>query len=195
MNRKYTVLENLTRVNRYSGLPLIKNESVADHVICMNAIALEYVPILNKKFNAEIDIKEVIYGIAIHDLDEALYTDIPRPFKHHDEAIEKEINRVVKTIFIDNISKDLYDDIGRAEDKHTCPGMLIKIIDVAQCGYKMLSEIELGNKFYIAELDNVRSTLIYYEDLIDEYFGLSHNSNQHDALLWIINQFLEDFKI
>lgn len=195
MNRKYTVLENLTRVNRYSGLPLIKNESVADHIICMNAIALEYVPILNQKFNAKIDIKEVIYGIAIHDLDEALYTDIPRPFKHHDEAIEKEINRVVKTIFIDNISKDLYDDIGRAEDKRTCSGMLIKIIDVAQCGYKMISEIELGNKFYIAELDNVRSTLIYYKDLVDEYFGLCLNNNQYDALLWVIDQFLEDFKI
>lgn len=204
--RQLAILENLTRVHRYSGNILVKDESVSDHVCCMNALALEYVPKMNKKFDININIEKVIYAISVHDLDEALYTDIPRLFKHRNKKILSAINETVDEIFVEELGRDLYDNIKAVTDHATPVGKLVKIFDLAQAGYKMCSEIELGNRYFLSQIENVTDTLNgFYEDFrqlselaMDETYKQRSNTYSYNmirAFKWIISEFLNEFDI
>lgn len=189
--RKLSVLENLTRIKRYAGNLTIIEESVSDHVWCMNTLALEFIPILNEKFNTEFDLKDIIYGIALHDIDEALYTDIPRPFKHRNAKIENAIAETVEEILNETLSEEVNAELKRVEDKTTPLGLVIKIFDIAQCGYKMKSEIQLGNKYFINEIENV---LEWLEDTLCGLPGFDDFTVQEvQALSWLIRQFIKEF--
>lgn len=189
--RKLGILENLIRVNRYAGTLLIKQESVSDHVWCMVTLALEYVPKLNDRLDDshQFDIKDVIYGICLHDIDEALTTDLPRPFKHANKEIEEAVEKTVNKILSDTLNEQLCHDIKTAEDKSTPMGTLIKIFDLAQAGYKMKSESMLGNKYFDEEITNVLDCLngIYSHVAKSEF-----DNSVKTELQWLINQFLSE---
>lgn len=189
--RKLGILENLIRVNRYSGTLLIKQESVSDHVWCMVTLALEYVPKLNDRLDEShrIDIRDVIYGICLHDIDEALTTDLPRPFKHANREIESAVEKTVDKILSDALDEQLCQDIKIAEDKSTPIGALIKIFDLAQAGYKMKSESMLGNKYFDSEITNVLDCL---NGLYDRINDSKFDQKITVELLWLISQFLND---
>jgi len=192
MSRKYEILENLIRIQRYNGNPLIKSESDSDHVWCMCVLALEYIPKLNKFESVNFDIKEVIYGIVLHDLDEAVYTDIPMPFKHDNELIEEAIEMTVKSVFSKYLNEDLYREIKNINDRSKPLGLLIKIFDLAQAGYKMKSEIQLGNKFYESEINNVINAL---KDKIETLSNMNFHESVIKALQWLCVEFLNDFEL
>lgn len=189
--RKLGILENLIRVNRYAGTLLILQESVSDHVWCMVTLALEYVPKLNDRLDEshQFDIKDVIYGICLHDIDEALTTDLPRPFKHANREIENAIKITVDSILDNTLTEQLCNDIRIAEDRSTPIGTLIKIFDLAQAGYKMKSESMLGNKYFDSEITNVLDCLNgVYGNIAKSKFDDQIKTELH----WLINQFLND---
>lgn len=189
--RKLGILENLIRVNRYSGNLLILQESVSDHVWCMVTLALEYIPKLNDRLDEshQFDIKEIVYGICLHDIDEALTTDLPRPFKHANKEIEEVVQKTVDGILQRALTKQLCDDIKTAEDRSTPVGTLIKIFDLAQAGYKMKSELMLGNKYFETEITNVLDCLNgVYSHIAKSDFDTQIKME----LQWLINQFLNE---
>jgi len=167
-------LTNLSNINRYSGTYLIKSESVSDHVWGMVSIALTYLPNINKnkasKGLKEIDLKELIYKINIHDIDEAFYTDIPRPFKWYDAGIHDQIERVSQCLMQENLSLELIEDINSAKD-NSLEGIWVTILDFVQSGCKMMHEINLGNRYIKSELPNVVECL---NNLRDKFCELNH---------------------
>lgn len=197
--RKLEFLDNLIHVNRYSGSLLVKSESVADHIWCMNALAYEFVPKLNIELNKEfgngedvriIDLKEVIFKISLHDLDESLYCDIPRPFKYHNDYILNAINTTVHNMLCKNFNVELVHQIETAKDSDSIEGILVKIFDVAQAGFKMQSEIMLGNKYFKLELQNVIDSLAGVIDIIPKE---SFHEIEVKVLVDLCKQFIEYF--
>lgn len=191
--RQLTELDNLIHVNRYSGNLLVKKESVADHVWCMNALALEYVPILNDKFHLALSLEKIIYGIALHDIDEAFYCDIPRNFKYHNPKLREVIANTVESILREKLPPEIIEDIHKAEDKNNYIGCIIKIFDLAQAGYKMISEIKLGNEYFKGELYNVDDTLSGMKLFVCDNSEL-HKSVK-PALIWLIEEFQSQLSI
>lgn len=192
--RKLYDLENLIRVKRYAGILIVIPESVSDHVSCMNALAFEYVPKLNEMLEPfeQFDIKELIYAISIHDIDEAFTTDIPRQVKHRNIEFETAVKKVTEEVLVENLGQGFVDEINRVEDRTKPIGVLLKIIDVSQCGYKMKQEISIGNSIMRSEIDNVITTLEEWRDWLSEPVE-SFTSNQRKALRWLCKEFLGDF--
>lgn len=190
MSRKLALLDNLIYVKRYSGNLLIKEESVADHTWCMISLAIEYLPQLNKRTDNYFNIEEVITGIALHDLEESLTGDIMRPFKYHNKTILEAVKKTSDSLLHNYIGDDWYNYIKKLTDKGVTK-KLIKILDLAQAGYKMISEIKLGNEYFKSELGNILDCLDGQYDDIDE---LTNNKDVIGALRWIINEFYSEFK-
>lgn len=189
--RDKSYLDNLIRTHRYSGNLLVINESVSDHVWCMNALAMEYIPKVNQIMKEKVfDLKEVIYAITLHDLDEVFTTDIIRTFKHYNQDIESAIQRTVNEITSKNLPEQILADLKVIEDKTTSLGMLVKIFDTAQAGYKMISEIQLGNKYFKTELLNVNDCLCSYLAKLD-YLHISES--EREGLRYLCNEFLNEF--
>lgn len=189
--RDKSYLDNLIRTHRYSGNLLVINESVSDHVWCMNALAMEYIPKVNQIMKEKVfELKDVIYAITLHDLDEVFTTDIIRTFKHYNQDIESAIQRTVNEITSKNLPEQILADLKVIEDKTTSLGMLVKIFDTAQAGYKMISEIQLGNKYFKTELLNVNDCLCSYLAKLD-YLHISES--EREGLRYLCNDFLNEF--
>lgn len=181
--QRNSFLNNLIHINRYSGLQLLKNESVSDHVWSMHALALSIVPDINKQIddcNKEngtnvkpLDLKDIIYRITIHDIDESLYCDIPRPFKYHNRQIYDAIEATSQELMEENLGVELLNDINNAKDVSTREGFLVKLLDTVQAGLKMRQEITLGNSYLKSEIRNVNGTLT---SLYDNLKGGHHYS-------------------
>jgi len=155
---------NLINVKRYSGFTLVKDESVSDHVWGMITLALELIPEINEVLKDEnkcIDVKSIIYRVAIHDIDESITCDIPRPMKYYTPEFRDMIEQVTSSMLKTEFPDDLVHDILTAKD-NTLDGEVISILDLMQAGIKMRNEIKLGNQFMRTEVPNVISAL---EDL------------------------------
>lgn len=155
-------LNNLITTMRFSGFPLVKPESVSDHIWGMISIALVDIPQINEQRKSmglqEVDIKELIYKIVLHDLDEAYTSDIPRLFKHSDPNLLEAIKIATNKLISKYLDPKLIEEIDKAKDE-SLEGLWVELLDMIQCGDKMIYEIKLGNEFIKTQLPNVISTL------------------------------------
>lgn len=188
--RKNQFLDNLIHVTRYSGNILIKPESVADHTWGMIALALEYIPAMNEKFKVDWELPQLVYLIALHDIDESLYCDIPRKFKYHSQDLREAIQVATDELLEENLSPEIVLDIKYADDKTSLMGFMVKIFDIAQAGYKMISEINLGNKFFKSEITNAIDSLVGLRNKIGD---LKRSECENEALKWLIDEFCDEF--
>lgn len=184
-------MRNLVIVNRYSGQLLSIQESVSDHVWEMQAMALELVPQINRELkNYVIDLKEVIFRIAVHDLDECLSFDIPRPFKYDNPEITEAIRKTNDSIMAKNFSPELVDLINHAKDDDTREGYLVSVLDGMQAGMKMRYEVMIGNQFIKSQIPNIIELFnekIYDIDKYREKYG--------DPFVSYIKNLMTDFVV
>lgn len=157
-------LHNLPFVTRYSGVNLIKSESVSDHVWGMCALALELVPQLNDNLDedSKIDLKDVIYRIVVHDIDESVTCDIPRPFKYATKELRVEIEKASILLMTKYLNSSIVTSSLEAKDGDTIEAFLVRVFDLMQAGMKMRQEVELGNQFIKSEVPNVINALEEY---------------------------------
>lgn len=171
-------LFRLVYTTRYSGFRLIKSESVSDHVWGMISLAFEIIPELNNiilkdikytgtEYNL-IDLREVIYRITLHDLDESLSCDIPRPFKYANEEILRAIRDTTNAILNKRFDNNLVKEISNAKDQNVLEGLLVSIFDTLQANLYMRTEVDSGNRILTSELHNSLKTLNNFISLIDE---------------------------
>jgi len=165
-----TKLHNLSHTYRYSGFKVLVQESVSDHMSSMMAMAHELVYFMNEYVKSiddtddyyPVDIKEVVYRISIHDYDEALCLDIPRNFKYSSKELRDAIETATDALMTKEFTPDLMGQIKTSKSTDVIEGLIVKILDSAQAGCYMVSEIMLGNKYIKSELNNVIDNLTDY---------------------------------
>lgn len=199
--RKLTELDNLIHTNRFSGKRLLIQESVSDHLWCMNSLAFEYIPIMNGMLDKwdeshrkcpRISIQEVIYKIAIHDLDEAFYCDIPRTFKYHNDEVLKAINDTADKLITSKMGSKMAEEVSMAKDKKSVTGLIVKILDSAQAGFKMKSEVLLGNRYFENEIPDCLGVLHHVREIVENSTDLI--KGHKEVLLWLIDEVSTEIK-
>ena len=182
-------LGNLKLIPRFSDMYMHRRETVADHNWDLIAISLVVVPYLNEGLTKKIDLKEVIYRVAVHDLDESGSIDIPRPFKYFDMELKEKLDEVaIKILRHKRVSEEIIRDIKSAKDYYVLEGLIVKILDTIQPGLVMIDEINLGNQSMKSQLPNIKEGITYYLEVI-QYEDL----NLEPALRMKLHEFLIEF--
>jgi len=151
MNLKtgFDILMKMSSLQRYSQTYLIKPESVLEHtgfvVLLSNMIGLKLI-----EQGYAVDIGLLLSKAAVHDMDEIITGDIPRPTKYYNRGIREAIQEI-ENANMRLISKHL--DLGDviynhwAEAKDNDEGFIVAISDTLAVVYKSWQEVQMyGNK-------------------------------------------------
>lgn len=183
-------LGNLKLIPRFSDIYMHRRETVADHNWDLISLALVVVPYFNEGLSKEIDIKEVIYRIAVHDLDESGSIDIPRPIKYFDKELKEKLDQVsLEILRKKKVSESIINDIRVAKDFSSLEGFIVKILDTIQPGLIMIDEISIGNSKMKKEIPNILGSIEYYFEILTY-----PDVNLEEPLRKKIYEFLTDFR-
>lgn len=181
---------NLPVVTRYSGVNLIKSESVSDHVWGMCSLALELIPELNLNLteDLQIDLKDVLFRIIVHDLDESVTCDIPRPFKYATKELREEIEVASTLLMKKYLNEEIVIKSLNAKEGDSIEAFLVRLFDLMQSGIKMRQEVLLGNTFIKTEVPNVIECL-------EEYAVMDYPKIKDTVSAKILKEFINSFLI
>ena len=157
---------NLKNVTRYSGRTLLIPESVSDHISDMVAMGLHIVEICRDN-EIEIDKKDLIYRICVHDFDESILCDLPRNFKYYTHDFRNEVEKVVQSLLSQSFSDELINDINSSKSEKSFEGTLVHMLDIVQATFTLYREVkELGNttlKYFLD--DNIKYLNHFVEEV------------------------------
>jgi len=105
------------------------------------------------------------YKLLIHDIDEAIYCDIPRSFKYHNKALTAEIKNTVDKIVAEQYDEELVRNINDSKGLHDIESIFVKSIDVLQAGFKIYEEYKLYGNYHFK--DRLAENIRYQEDMIN----------------------------
>lgn len=148
-------------VMRFSGMFLIRPESVPDHAACCTTLAIMVVKDL-RALGIEVNLENLIYRISIHDIPEAITSDVVRPLKYHHSALTKEF-KIAETDMIRAFGypEDIINDIELAKDNSSIEGYLMEVIDALQVATKLYEELFILNNRSIEDEYNSVMNLVH----------------------------------
>jgi 5'-deoxynucleotidase YfbR-like HD superfamily hydrolase len=115
------------------------------------------------------DKKELCYRCSIHDLEESVATDIPRPIKYHSSKTKEVLDEAAFELLKPEVDEDLFNDINHAKDKDDLNGFLVSLADRVQCYMKMIREVEVyGNKSLANDLESFKVSIVDTIKTIDD---------------------------
>lgn len=161
----YDLFSRLKFVTRFSGDNLIQPETLESHIVEMVGLAFD----LHHGFGG-FDLKQTIYLIVIHDIDESITVDVPRPFKYFSTEFRTILSKTVRDYFKSvGVHETFLDDALNAKDKGL-EGKIVKLLDLIQVQRKLQTEKALGN----TTLDHKLKEVEKYLDIIsqDEYLKM-----------------------
>jgi 5'-deoxynucleotidase len=191
----FSTSQKMASIRRYSSIHLLKEESVLEHTgfVCMFTylVCLE----LNA-FNTYVDLGKALSRAVVHDVDEVVTGDIPRPTKYFDSdsiKIFKKISEVGISSLIkemdasDNVQMKLREDWENSKKDNE--GMVVALADLASVVYKLWDEvILLGNKKMMMQCSDV-------DDYISDYLKLLKSSKFDREQVKVIERICSDLKI
>lgn len=148
------------QVIRYSGLRTREPETLSHHIIEVQLLSLKmYYELLELGYN-ELELGQLLYKGLIHDMDEVITGDFPRPIKYYN----KEIRDSIEFVADKSVQWLSYNEFGSMEpyevwstSKLGHAGLVIKVSDLAVVAKKAAEEVLIfGNNEYLKVLDEVK---------------------------------------
>lgn len=152
-------LTRMHRVQRYSSVPVLRPENVAEHSWQVAMICYAIGTDVNARSVVSIDIGALLVKALTHDVSEALSGDIIRSFKHSSPALKKAIEDAdainmakLRTEIGQPVGQDLYVAWSEAKDD-TLEGDIVGLADLLCVVSYCIEEYALGNRriLFIAE--------------------------------------------
>lgn len=133
---------NGDRIMRFGGDRDLVRESLYDHLGKMSGMAI----LLHE--HIDFDLKEVLYRIQLHDLEEMVTQDVSRKLKHYNKDIKRAIDEASFAILRKEIhNEELIKQIQSAKSHDTIEGCIVHLLDVYQAYQHLRFEVKmLGNK-------------------------------------------------
>ena len=165
----------MSALTRFSQTHLVKEESVLEHTgfICM----MSYF-IANKMIEegCDINIGTLMCKAVVHDVDEIITGDIPRPTKYYNAYVRESIQQVeeenMKLISKNVEINSIYNDW--ATSKQGKEGNIVALCDGLAILYKVYYEaIMFGNKTIIDHFKHIPEALNRIEEMIFKEHGHS----------------------
>jgi 5'-deoxynucleotidase YfbR-like HD superfamily hydrolase len=152
------VINNIANTKRFSNSFLFVEENIGTHSNEMALLCINFSKIVDKSS------KEVMcYKCTIHDLEETVTYDVPRPFKYARPEMKRLISEVSNEIFEPMLSPDLFEDFKSAKGSHDIDSYLVAIADRMQCYLKMKREVvTYGNKMLEGDFYNFKNELEHH---------------------------------
>lgn len=176
-----SIMLGLCNVTRFSQLKFIVPDTDSEHTIRMQIYALE----IYNRFPG-IPIKDIIYRILLHDMDEAVLCDIPRNVKYYSDDSLKLINDIANDVLIKSgINPDIINGIRTAKHTGDKWDALIKYLDVYDAHSRLITEYKLQNDEKL--IPRFTESFHYLKDII----GDSFHEFESDLFNYLSNDFKE----
>lgn len=164
MNEYLAQIINMSHINRYSTIPVIRRESIAEHSFFVSAIIIK----LWEEYNFNLGI--ALAMATIHDMTESYTDDITVMTKRKFPKIAKAVEEAEYEIAIEIFGTDMhelwcdYKMLGSREAK------FVKLADTIQVLQYADNEIKLGNDGYMMAVRNdAQKRLSNLEEVLDEF--------------------------
>lgn len=161
----YDELYKLSYITRYSGVPRIKDESVAEHSFYVASLVIK----LHDYY--EFDLGRATVMAVTHDWAETFIGDVTIQAKLNVVGIDKLLGHAESIFIRENFSRYVASLCSELSAKESIESLIVMLADVIQCKQYSSHEISLGNKGYMDEVFNhskyrdnqLSSMLVKYE--------------------------------
>ena len=134
-------LYRLAFITRYSNMPRIRNESVAEHSFFVASITIQMRQILH------FDLAKVVTLAIIHDWPEARVDDVSHKVKRDFPEVKKALRQAEGKI-IEGYAPELQVQYRNIDSElQTFNHLILHLADAVQCVQYSQAEINLGNKY------------------------------------------------
>lgn len=169
MNLKKTIefLHGMSSIRRYSQTKLVNEESVLEHTGFVGCISYFIARELQRN-GMKIDMGVLFEKAMLHDMEEVIVGDIPRPTKYATSHIKLSLEQIEKEAMM-QIEKDV--SVGELRSrwalaKDGAEGAIVASADAIAVVYKAYQEIHIfGNKAIANHIKGLKESI---ECLIDE---------------------------
>lgn len=180
-------LRNISTVIRYSGFQLLRPETVDSHTMDMTIIAL----MILDDLPAHLDRKDLIYRIAIHDLEESCSCDVPRSLKYYSEEVRMAIEKATKALVREHVSEVLFNDMEDAKNLEVLEGRVVKFLDILQCCFILKREVVKQKNGPLRKVYDEACNFLK-EAILDKDLFQSDHDEVRNYFRSIVSQFLTD---
>lgn len=168
------LIGTFSSIKRFSGTFLFQDENVPTHSVEMALLCINFSELV-----PESDKKEMAYRCVIHDFEETITSDIPRPIKHKNPDIKRLIDEAGFEMLVEKSNKEFAEEVFSAKDTNDINGFLVHIADRFQCFLKMSREVDnYGNHELRHDLEVFRRNIIYLTDEVKEFSLISEESRK-----------------
>lgn len=169
------VIENFVSVHRFSGSFLFQSETVPDHSVEMALLCINFSELV-----PESDKKDLCYRCVIHDLEESLSSDVPRPLKWACPELKELIDNTAYKLLESSSDEELVSEVKTAKSFDNVNGFLVHIADRVQCFLKMRREVELyGNNSLKCDFEAFKSNIFYLLQEVGRYEFMAKSSKEN----------------
>jgi 5'-deoxynucleotidase YfbR-like HD superfamily hydrolase len=151
------IINQESNVTRYSRDFMVHKESVLEHVGFVASFIM-FVGMRTNQNGLSVNVGAALGKAVIHDKEEILTGDVPRPTKYCSPDVTKGLKAYEHRAMVqlEKVSKcNLLWDWKIAKDE-SIEGRLVALADIAAVVYKCLSEISMyGNKSFLRVLDEI----------------------------------------
>lgn len=154
---------NLAFIHRYSVIPRVKNESIAEHSFFVASLVVK----LQEDYS--FDLGRAVTMATIHDWTESWTDDITvatkRKFPLINNAVEVVESQVARSVF----SRDIFSIWLEYKEGVSIESKIVKYADTLQVIQYAENEAKLGNKYMESVVEDAKQRLLILEDALNEY--------------------------
>lgn len=171
----FSTIRATSDIKRYSRDRLTDTESVLQHIGWVSIFSLIIADHLQSNSNIKIDYEKLFKRVVIHDFDETITGDVPRPTKYYSKEVTQ-VFKQVEDVGIQKIlgglsvSSSIYDAWKSSKD-HTVEGMILKISDLFAVAYMCWLEVLMYNNMSFIRV--MRESRKYVDSLFTELLSTS----------------------
>lgn len=144
----YAKIYNLAYITRYSGVPRIKNESVAEHSFFVASLVIKLHEIY------DFDLGTALQMAITHDWAESFIGDITWRVKKQNPSINQAVILAEETAMLNNFNKDVYETWIDYCSQEVIEAKVVLMADIIQVIQYAEHEVMLGNVGHMTEIVN-----------------------------------------